>query len=67
MEELRDKVGLMGYAQLDPLVVYKSEAFDKFQNLLYRLQYDVTAYVAGIDFSGIQQQGQAPAIVMGDQ
>jgi uncharacterized protein YecA (UPF0149 family) len=27
----------------------------------------VTAYVAGIDFSGIQQQGQAPAIVMGDQ
>ena len=25
MEELRDKVGLVGYAQLDPLVIYKSD------------------------------------------
>jgi len=56
MEELRDKVGLVGYAQLDPLVIYKSEAFTKFQNLLYRLKYDVTAYIASLDFSLAQAQ-----------
>jgi preprotein translocase subunit SecA len=58
MEELRDKVGLVGYAQLDPLVIYKSEAFNKFQNLLYRLKYDVTAYIASLDFSAAQAQAQ---------
>ena len=64
MEYLRDKVGLMWYAQLDPLVVYKSEAFEKFQILLYRLKFDVTAYIAGIDFSMVQQQDQASQVVM---
>ncbi|MEI6773594.1 MAG: hypothetical protein WCL18_01920 [bacterium] len=64
MEYLRDKVGLMGYAQLDPLIVYKSEAFEKFQILLYRLKFDVTAYIAGIDFAMVQQQDQAPQVIM---
>ncbi|MFA7298081.1 MAG: preprotein translocase subunit SecA [Candidatus Absconditabacterales bacterium] len=64
MEYLRDKVGLMGYAQLDPLIMYKSEAFDKFQTLLYRLKFDVTAYIAGIDFNIVQQQDQAQQVVM---
>ena len=64
MEYLRDKVGLMWYAQLDPLVVYKSEAFEKFQTLLYRLKFDVTAYIVGIDFAMIQQQNQGQQVVM---
>lgn len=63
MEELRDKVGLMGYAQLDPLVVYKSEAFTKFQTLLWRLKLDVTSYIAGIDFVAIQQQQIIPPLM----
>lgn len=62
MEELRDKVGLVGYAQQDPLVIYKAEAFTKFQNLLYRLKYDVSAYIASLDYSTAQQQAQAPVI-----
>lgn len=62
MEELRDKVGLVGYAQLDPLVIYKSEAYTKFQNLLYRLKYDVTAYIASLDFSAAQAQTQGATI-----
>ncbi len=64
MEYLRDKVGLMWYAQLDPLVVYKAEAYEKFQVLLYRLKFDVTAYIAGIDFSMVQQQDQVQQVVM---
>lgn len=49
----------MGYAQLDPLVVYKSEAYDKFQTLLYRLKFDITAYITSIDFSLFQPQASA--------
>ena len=45
MEYLRDKVGLMGYAQIDPLVIYKKEAFEKFQSLLWRLKVDVTTFL----------------------
>jgi len=44
--------------------MYKSEAFDKFQTLLYRLKFDVTAYIAGIDFNIVQQQDQAQQVVM---
>jgi preprotein translocase subunit SecA len=67
MDYLRDKVGLMGYAQLDPLVVYKKEAFDKFQNLLYNLKLDISTYIAGIDFAGIQQQEELQKIRITNQ
>ena len=60
MEYLRDKVGLMWYAQLDPLVIYKKEAFEKFQTLLWRLKSDVTTYLIGVDvelnFSSVQEK-----------
>ncbi len=46
------------------MIVYKSEAYDKFQTLLYRLKFDVTAYIAGIDFAMVQQQDQAQQVVM---
>ena len=46
------------------MVVYKTEAYEKFQILLYRLKFDVTAYIAGIDFTMIQQQDQAQQVVM---
>ena len=34
MQELRGGVGLQGYAQLDPLVIYKQEGYRLFQQLL---------------------------------
>lgn len=46
------------------MVVYKAEAYEKFQVLLYRLKFDVTAYIAGIDFSMVQQQDQVQQVVM---
>lgn len=35
MDELRDSIGLRGYAQVDPLVAYKQESFSLFENLVY--------------------------------
>lgn len=56
MQYLREKVGLMWYAQLDPLIMYKKEAYEKFQNLLYRLKFDTTASLLNIDFKWLAQQ-----------
>jgi preprotein translocase subunit SecA len=44
MQYLREKVGLYGYAQLDPLVIYKQEAYGKFQGLLAAIRQQAVAY-----------------------
>lgn len=49
MQQLREKVGLYGYAQLDPLVIYKKEAYDKFQRLLSTLKIETLANVFRVD------------------
>ena len=41
MDELREGVGLQAYAQKDPLVVYKTQGFEYFQQLLASIQHDV--------------------------
>ncbi|MBD1134894.1 preprotein translocase subunit SecA [Pelagibacterales bacterium SAG-MED47] len=40
LEQLRQVVGLRSYGQRDPLVEYKREAFDLFENLLNKLKLD---------------------------
>lgn len=54
MQYLRDKVSLYGYAQLDPLVIYKKEAYDKFQKLLFTLKRATVAQVMRTEFSQIK-------------
>jgi preprotein translocase subunit SecA len=41
MDELREGVGLQAYAQKDPLVVYKTQGYEFFQQLLASIQHDV--------------------------
>ena len=59
MQYLRDKVSLVGYAQQDPLVVYKHQAYDKFQNLLYRFKFDTIAAIMAIDFHKLKEEQEA--------
>jgi preprotein translocase subunit SecA len=59
MQYLKDKVGFMGYAQLDPLIVYKKESFEKFQDLLKNITVDTTTILMRLDFHTIAQQQQA--------
>jgi preprotein translocase subunit SecA len=40
LEQLRQVIGLRSYGQRDPLVEYKKEAFDLFENLLNKLKLD---------------------------
>ncbi len=41
MENLRQGIGLHAYGQRDPLVMYKREAHEKFQDLMARIQRDI--------------------------
>lgn len=59
MQYLKDKVGFMGYAQLDPLIVYKKESFEKFQDLLTTIKVDTSTFLMRLDFMTIAQQQQA--------
>ena len=60
MQNLREKVGLMSYAQLDPLVIYKKESFEKFQELLANITNQTASYLMKLDFDAIavQQSGK---------
>ena len=40
LEQLRQVIGLRSYGQRDPLIEYKKEAFDLFENLLAKLKLD---------------------------
>jgi preprotein translocase subunit SecA len=42
MDEMRQGIGLQAYAQIDPLVAYKREAFDMFNQLTANIRHGVT-------------------------
>jgi len=50
MSYLREKVSLWSYAQQDPLVIYKKEAYGKFQSLLSIIKKDTLSNVMKTDF-----------------
>ncbi len=41
MENLRQGIGLQAYGQRDPLVMYKRQGMEKFEELKGRIQYDI--------------------------
>ena len=45
MDQLRDSVGLRAYGQRDPLVEYKREAFDMFEELMDTIKQDIATSV----------------------
>ena len=42
MDQLRQSVGLRGYAQIDPLTEYQTEGYERFQQMIAEIDYDVT-------------------------
>ena len=63
MSNLREKVGLMSYAQMDPLVIYKKESFEKFQELLANIINNTASYLLKLDFDAIATQQQAVQLI----
>ena len=47
MDELKDSSQAASFEQKDPLVVYKMEAYKSFEELVYKVNYDVMSYLMG--------------------
>ncbi len=45
MDHLREGIGLRGYGQHDPLVEYKRESFDMFEEMMQRFQEETVRYL----------------------
>ncbi|HBQ84963.1 MAG TPA: preprotein translocase subunit SecA [Syntrophomonas sp.] len=45
MDQLRNGISLRAYAQRDPLIEYKFEAYEAFQGMIYSIKEDVTRYI----------------------
>jgi len=45
MDELRQGIGLRAYGQKDPLVEYKLEAYEMFQQMIAEIKHDVVKYM----------------------
>ena len=59
MQYLREKVWLVGYAQLDPLVIYKKEAYAKYQALNTMINQSTVSVLSNTDFNQIDENIKA--------
>jgi preprotein translocase subunit SecA len=61
IDHLKEGIGLRGYGQRDPLIEYKKESFELFQEMMERIQDRVVKYLWKIDVQ-VEREGQsAPA------
>ena len=58
MENLRQGIGLHAYGQRDPLVMYKKEGREKFDDLLARIQHDIVYTIYHVSVGGDGQDGR---------
>ena len=58
MENLRQGIGLYAYGQRDPLVMYKKESYDSFQNLMTRIQHDIVHTIYRLEIRGASGNGR---------
>jgi preprotein translocase subunit SecA len=56
MDHLKEGIGLRGYGQKDPLIEYKKESFDLFQDMMDRIEDETIRYLFFLQVS----QGPAP-------
>ncbi len=55
MDHLKEGIGLRGYAQQDPLRIYKQEGFEMFQGLIERIKEEVVDILFKIKVSTAYQ------------
>lgn len=60
IEDLREGINLRGYAQLDPLVEYKNEAYSLFEETMSNIPYDSTRKLFKIEVEGFGPVKQTP-------
>ncbi len=67
MDHLKEGINLRGYGQHDPLVEYKRESFDMFENMMQRSQEDAVRYLFHMQIvEGTSPQPAAAAAAEGN-
>jgi preprotein translocase subunit SecA len=66
MDHLKEGIGLRGYGQHDPLVEYKRESFDMFENMMRRAQEDTVRYLFHMQIMEASSAQPAAAAAQGD-
>jgi len=56
MDQLREGIGLRAYGQKDPLVEYKFEGYEMFQNMIDSIQDDVVRHIFRVNVVRPEQQ-----------
>jgi len=60
MDYLREGIHLRGFAQIDPLIAYKNEAFDLFTDLMHTVWADFARMIYNVEVQLEGEQGAAP-------
>jgi preprotein translocase subunit SecA len=67
MDEMRQGVGLAAYGQSDPLVVYKREAHDMFDQLSTNIRNRIARSIYHVELAAPQQPAQRPVVTVASQ
>ncbi|MEY3314972.1 MAG: preprotein translocase subunit SecA [Acidobacteriota bacterium] len=62
MDHLKEAIGFRGYGQKDPLVEYKRESFDYFQEMRYGFEDEIIAYLYRIEPQEEQPREELPKL-----
>jgi preprotein translocase subunit SecA len=56
MDQLRNGISLRAYAQRDPLIEYKFEAFEAFQSMIFSIKQDLVRYILRVRVVAQQEE-----------
>ena len=63
MDQLKDMIGFRGYGQKDPLVEYKRESYEIFEETLNKLEDDVTSIFFNFDINTQEEMDNMKAFI----
>ena len=63
MDEMRQGIGLQAYGQTDPLVAYKREAHDMYQQLQVNIRNQITRSIYHVELAATPQPAPPPVMV----
>ncbi len=67
LDDLRDGIGLRGYAQRDPKIEYQHEAFNMFESLLSRINYRIAQTIFRVQIQAQPQDLLSSAVAHKDE
>jgi preprotein translocase subunit SecA len=67
MDDMRQGIGLQAYGQTDPLVAYKREAHDMWQQLLGNIRSQITRAVYHVELASTPQPAPPPVVTVAAQ